>query len=227
MNSYVEALYNLLNEKSDPVKADPMKKYLKDRFEFFGIQANPRRDILKEFIKENGLPNNHDLEKVAQELFALPQRELHHCALEITEKVSKKTHYNWISLYEYLILTNSWWDTVDFISVNLVGEYFKRNNSDIIPTTEKWMFSKNIWLQRTCLLFQLKYKANTDVQLLKKYIDLLSSSKEFFIQKAIGWILREYSKTDSKFVIQFVDESNISNFSKREALKWIKNKGMI
>jgi 3-methyladenine DNA glycosylase AlkD len=76
-------------------------------------------------------------------------------------------------------------------------------------------------MQRSSLLFQLKYKNSLDVELLQKYILHLSSSKEFFIQKAIGWILREYGKTNSRWVIDFVSDATLAPLSKREALKHI------
>jgi 3-methyladenine DNA glycosylase AlkD len=88
------------------------------------------------------------------------------------------------------------------------------------------MNSGNMWLQRTALLFQLKYKKATDVNLLSDYILRLQGSKEFFINKAIGWILREYSKTDPDWVIQFVQNNNLANLSRREALKWIDRKNI-
>lgn len=93
--------------------------------------------------------------------------------------------------------------------------------------TTRWMNSDNMWLQRTCLLFQLKYKTSTDTQLLSSFIKPLSSSNEFFIRKAIGWALREYSKTDPDFVIQFTKENTLSGLSEREALKWLRNKGKL
>ncbi len=84
-----------------------------------------------------------------------------------------------------------------------------------------------MWLQRTCLLFQLHYKENTDDNLLGNVIMSLTGSKEFFIQKAIGWALREYSKTDSQAVINFVENNELPKLSKREAYKWLKNNGKL
>ena len=85
------------------------------------------------------------------------------------------------------------------------------------------MKSNNMWLQRTVILFQLGYKDKTDVNLLFKNIQKLMDSKEFFIQKAIGWALREYSKTDAQAVIDLVENNELAPLSKREALKWLKN----
>ncbi|MCK5077528.1 MAG: DNA alkylation repair protein, partial [Calditrichia bacterium] len=123
--------------------------------------------------------------------------------------------------------TKSWWDTVDFIATNLVGPLFEKYSELIIPYTKKWMDSGNIWLQRTSILFQLKYKEKTDFKLIIGFIQQCSSSNEFFIQKAIGWILREYSKTDASTVIEFVKNNKLAPLSEREALKWLKNQGRL
>ncbi|MFT6151359.1 MAG: 3-methyladenine DNA glycosylase AlkD [Flavobacteriales bacterium] len=120
-----------------------------------------------------------------------------------------------------MITNKSWWDTVDLITTNLVGNYFKLFPEQIIPITKIWMESDNIWLQRTCLIFQLKYKEEIDTDLLTDYILQLKDTKEFFINKAIGWILREYTRTNPEWVIDFVNKHELSNLSKREALKLI------
>ena len=142
-------------------------------------------------------------------------------------KFSKKLYEDFIGLFEHLIVTKSWWDSMDGIASWCVGEHFKRFPKLIKPFTEKWMKSKNMWLQRTVILFQLGYKDKTDVNLLFKNIQKLMDSKEFFIRKAIGWALREYSKTDAQAVMNFVENNEIASLSKREALKWLKNQGNI
>jgi 3-methyladenine DNA glycosylase AlkD len=122
---------------------------------------------------------------------------------------------------EYCLVHMSWWDSVDGIASEWLGLYFKTFPEQIIPVTSKWIASNNIWLQRSCILFQKTYKKTTDIQLLGKYILHCSHSKEFFIQKAIGWALREYSKTDSNWVTAFVAKNPLAPLSKREALKWL------
>ena len=134
---------------------------------------------------------------------------------------------HFIGLFEQLIITKSWWDSVDGLASWMVGEHFKRFPHQRDQYIDKWMKSGNMWLQRTCLLFQLGYKDKTDEILMGSIIMSLNGSKEFFIDKAIGWILREYSKTDFQAVINFVDNNELSNLSKREALKWLKNQGKL
>ncbi len=145
---------------------------------------------------------------------------MHYFAQELAENYIKKAERKDIELLEYMISHQSWWDTVDFISVKLVGVYFKIYPDSIESITQKWMKSGNIWLQRACLLFQLKYKKELDKDLLAAFIKELIGSKEFFINKAIGWVLREYSRTDAEWVQNFVNQTpELSNLSRREALR--------
>jgi len=87
----------------------------------------------------------------------------------------------------------------------------------------KWMTSQNMWLQRICILHQKRYKAQTDEQLLFSLCIQLKESKEFFIRKAIGWALREYSYVQTLAVITFVHSYEFSGLTKREALKHMKS----
>ena len=85
-----------------------------------------------------------------------------------------------------------------------------------------WVDSENIWLNRSALLFQLNYKKITNEELLQNFIHRLKHKKEFFIQKAIGWVLRQYSKTNPQWVIKLVEEEAIIGLARREALRLIK-----
>lgn len=154
----------------------------------------------------------------------MDERELQYFAIELLIKTKKQWTVEDVTLIEYLVTHKSWWDTVDFLAAIIAGAWFKKFPEHIKPVTEKWNTSENIWLQRTSILFQLKYKKDTDLKLLSKYIKRLFSSNEFFVQKAIGWILREYSKTDPVMVQKFVDTEKLMPLSKREALKVIERK---
>lgn len=117
-----------------------------------------------------------------------------------------------------MVTHKSWWDTVDYISIKLMGAYFKKFPEQRELYVKKWLASENIWLQRSALLFQLKYKENLDTTILSNAINYLVGSKEFFINKAIGWVLREYSRTNPKWVVDFVEKTNLNSLSRREAL---------
>ncbi|MCK5840207.1 MAG: DNA alkylation repair protein [Bacteroidales bacterium] len=225
-NSYLNELQKLFEENRNPENAAPMKKYMRNLFDYFGIKKPERTILQKSFFKKNGYPSQDNLENVLKELWDQAEREYQYFAMSLLEKMMKKPDKKAIGLYEYLITHKSWWDTVDLLAVNVVGRYFLQYPDQIKPQTTKWMASTNMWLQRTCILFQLKYKENTDLLLLEQFISQLSGSTEFFINKAIGWSLREYSKTDATYVVNLAKTIELAPLSKRESLKWLNRKKM-
>lgn len=208
-------LLALRNEEKAPV----MKAYMKNKFEFLGIQAPERKRVCKEHMKQNKVADQIELETIVKESWALLEREFQYCAIELLAANKKLWVLQTIKLFEFCITNKSWWDTVDFIATECTGAYFKLFPEQIRPVTVEWNSSSNRWLQRSSLLFQKSYKKDTDTALLSEYILNVSSSKEFFIQKAIGWILREYAKTNADWVRAFVKENTLAPLSKREALK--------
>lgn len=202
-------------------KAAAMSKYMRNKFQFFGIKSEFRKSIQKEFLSGSKLPQGDELKELIEKLWAAPQRECHYFALEILEKTVKKADESWMPLLEKLISENSWWDTVDAVASKLMGTYLKKHPQFRSLYPDKWISSDNFWFRRTALLYQLKYKKDTDFGRLKTYILLTAHEKEFFIQKAQGWALREYAKTNSTEVVEFVSahEDILSNLCKREALK--------
>jgi len=122
---------------------------------------------------------------------------------------------------EYTITQKSWWDTVDSIAGGTVGIHFRRFPEVREKYLAKWRASDNFWLRRTTILFQLNYKKETDFELLCDIIRENLGSKEFFINKAIGWALRQYARSDPKAVKKFVKATPLHPLSRREAMKHI------
>ena len=218
---YISEVVSTFRDSADPVKAIPMKAYMKQKFEYWGIKSPERRELSKPFLSKSSRPVNEELWNIILELWDQPEREFQYFAMDLFSKYNKEPDKNWINYYELLITKKSWWDTVDFIAASLVGNYFKMFPEMIKPITEKWMASQNLWLQRSCLIFQLKYKNEVDTELLASFIIPLSVSKEFFITKAIGWSLRQYSKFNAEWVLNFVNKIPLQPLSKREALRII------
>ncbi|MGB4204485.1 MAG: DNA alkylation repair protein [Bacteroidales bacterium] len=224
MNLYLQPVALLFQENANPTDAVFMKKYMRNMFEFFGIRSTIRQEIMRDFFKTYGLPELSIFESVIKELWQQPEREYQYFGIELTDRMFRKNIGCAIEVIEFMIVNKSWWDTVDLIAVNIAGKYFKKYPHLIQEKTENWLHSGNIWLQRTALLFQLKYKNKTNTALLFDLIKHLKDSNEFFIRKAIGWALREYSKTSPETVIQFVENNELPGLSRREALKWIEKK---
>ncbi|MGB6034771.1 MAG: DNA alkylation repair protein [Cryomorphaceae bacterium] len=218
---YVESIENAFKSAGGPERAAAQSDYMRNQFSFFGIMANERKEILKPFLRKENRPNKEDLESVVKSLWRKPERELHYAAQELASKYLRETEKKDIEWYEWMITNKSWWDTVDFIAATLVGNYFLKFPDERDKRIKAWLRSDNIWLQRTTLIFQLKYKDRVDADLLAANIHRLLGTNEFFINKAIGWALREYGKANPEWVKAFVRNNEMSNLSKREALKII------
>ena len=219
--SYLEPLIKSFTQHADKEAAAKMSGYMKNKFAFYGIPNPKRKELQSAFVKEHGWPGKEASGKVLRELWSLPQREYRYFAIDILDKFQKCSEEKDIALFEKLITTDSWWDTVDTLATKPVGTYFKLYPDQIKPVTGKWMKSGNMWLQRVCILFQLKYKKTTATKLLSGFILELKDSKEFFIQKAIGWSLREYSKSDPGWVREFLRKNKLMPLSIREGSKYI------
>ena len=220
MHPYVIPLKALFEKNADPTQAAPMKKYMRDQFEYLGIKNPQAGALLREFIAEHGLPQLERLDIIVRDLWSLPQREFQYLAMNLIGKYEKKLEPEFITTLEYLIVTKSWWDTVDALASHPVGTHFKRYSDIKVKYLRKWRRSENIWLRRTTILFQLGYKQETDFDLLCEIITENLGSDEFFINKAIGWALRQYAHTNPAPVKKFVNTTkDLNPLSRREALK--------
>ncbi len=196
------------------------------QFDFFGLKAPVWLPLTKELFKEQGVFEKEELKSFVRLCLEKEYREVHYFAIEMVQSQLSTQNEDFIYFLEELIITKSWWDTVDWI-VKLVGWHFERFPELIDQIVWNWAKSDNIWLVRSAILFQLKYKERTNSKLLFELISFQTSSKEFFIQKGAGWALREYSKTNPEAVIQFISENDLPSLTQREGLKWLRKKGVI
>ncbi len=219
MHPYVASLKTLFERNADPFQAGPMKKYMRDQFEYLGIKTPRNVALQKQFFEEFGFPSLSDLDPILRDLWSLPQREFQYVAVGLLGRFNKQITAKFIKTIEYLLVTKSWWDTVDSIAGGTVGVHFQRFPGVRENYLAKWRLSDNFWLRRATILFQLNYKGETDFELLCEIIRENLNSKEFFINKAIGWSLRQYARTDPKAVKRFVRATPLHPLSRREAMK--------
>jgi 3-methyladenine DNA glycosylase AlkD len=217
---FIESLATAFVENGNPENAVPMAKYMRNHFSFFGIKTEERRRIFKTIWKEHVNEVDQNARAIALQLYAKPQRELQYCGIEILIKQLKGNYKkDDIQLIEKLIITNSWWDSVDTIAKFILGDYLLEYPSETPKVIERFSNADNMWLNRSAILFQLGYKAKTNFDLLQYECEKHKNSNAFFIQKAIGWALREYAKINPEAVKKFVTSTNLKSLSKKEALK--------
>lgn len=217
---YFKKIQCVLREQGNPETAQGQIAYMKHQFDYFGLKAPVWLGISKHFFNENGVFQGENLKEFVRMCFDEPQREMHYIGLEMAQKAMKNESEDFIHFLEELILTKSWWDSVDWIA-KLVALHFDRFPHQIKPITEGWMASENMWLQRIAITFQRYFKKKTDADMLFDYVLRLSHSTEFFIQKGSGWALREYSKVNPQAVLDFVENNKLPNLTRREAIRLI------
>lgn len=218
----IQKIQSSFQKSKNPEIASGMSAYMKDQFPFLGIKAPKRKELFRHVAPELRKCEQDDLVELCLQLWDLEEREFQYTALDILKwkyKKPKEADLDWI---QYLITEKSWWDTVDLLASHCFGLYLMSFPDKRAAISDSWIKSDNLWLQRSTLLFQLKYKKQTDQELLFQNILSLNSNRDFFIQKAIGWSLREYSKSNPVAVKKFLNKHpEINQLALREASKYL------
>ena len=215
----VEELVKELKALANPDDAVAMKAYMKNKFEFLGVKTLARRKLTKTFFKQ-GTDFVIDWNFI-NEAWNNPYRELQYTALDYLEIRKKLLTPSDLPRLKKLAQTKSWWDTIDFLD-RLVGSIIAR-----FPETKEiivaWSCDEDIWLRRLAIDYQLLRKEKTDTELLEKILVNNLGRTEFFINKAIGWALRDYSKTNPDWVKDFIERYRVemAALSIREGSKYL------
>lgn len=212
-------IIGLLEENGDMVQAEKMSAYMQNRFEFAGIPKPKLKELIKPFLK-NTAKDALDWDLVSG-LWECKYREAQYTALEYLQKHRRQIVPSDIGRLEKCVVEKSWWETVDTLDA-FIGDIV-RQDKELVNVMLDWAVSDNIWLRRIAIDFQQEYKENTDTVLLEKIIVLNLGSNEFFINKAIGWSLRDYSKVNPTWVAGFVKKHGMkmAPLSVKEALKYL------
>ncbi|MFB0917569.1 MAG: DNA alkylation repair protein [Clostridiaceae bacterium] len=208
-------------EAKNPTEAKAMEAYMKNNFIFLGVKKPIREAIMTPYFKEQSKTKKIDWDFI-QVMYTKKEREFQYLALDYLHKMKKYINPKDLPKIETLITTHSWWETVDSAADLIYAAVSKDpNQKDIILTMSK---NENMWLRRTSILYQRKAKKDTNKEILEKTILNNLGTTEFFINKAIGWALREYAKTESEWVLAFTEKhkNSLSPLSLREALKHFK-----
>ena len=205
-------------EAGDPIRAEQQRAYMRNLFDYCGLGAPQWLGMLKEIFIQHGTFTGSKLKKYVELAYEQDYRELHYSGLEMMQTRIKEWPENWIKVLEKCIVTNSWWDTVDWLA-KITGIHFKHYPHLQQEYAHKWIESNNMWLQRVAIIHQLLWKEKTDEKLLFEMIRRRADSKEFFIQKACGWALRQHAKTFPKSVERFLEKNELAKLTIREARK--------
>ncbi len=204
---------------ADSEQAQPMKAYMKNHFDFLGVRTPDRRKVAKTFFKDFQAPGI-DWDFV-EACWAKPYREFQYIAIDYLVTKKKALVLDDLPRLKKLAQTKSWWDTIDGLD-KLVGKIVL-DNPEAKQMILEWSVDDDFWLRRIAIDHQLLQKEKTDTELLEQILINNLNQTEFFINKAIGWSLRDYSKTNPDWVRAFLAKysSQMANLSIREASKYI------
>lgn len=221
--NFITNLETDLRKNTNREIAIPMENYMKNNFVFLGIKTEERRSIFKRNYDIHKDEIKSNFRAITWELFTKKEREFHQCAIDlICKEIKKKYIVDDIQFIKKMLITNSWWDSVDVLAKYLLGHYLLQFPEKKYKVIESFSNSENMWLNRSAIIFQLDYKGNTDFDLLKSECEKHKHSNEFFIQKAIGWALRDYSRYNPIGVYEYVNSTQLKPLSQREALRNLK-----
>ena len=220
MDSIISEIRLSFEQKANPETAEKQSAYLKNKFIHFGLKTPVSREITKPVAIALKKHSIEEIMELAELCFNEPEREFHHLGVDILGRYCKQIPKGSLAYIRKMIETNSWWDSVDMLAAKVLGMYLLNYPEERVEM-DKWILDDDFWIRRSAILYQLKYKEHLEEERLFRYCRLTMHEKEFFIRKAIGWVLREYAKKNRKAVELFVaeNETDLSNLSRREALR--------
>ena len=219
MDKYLE-IKKRFEAKEDKENAAAMSKYMRNLFDFYGLHTPERKEIYKDFLKSEKKEKVIDWDFL-DKCYEDNHREFQYLVYDYLLALESYVSFEDIPRIKNYITTKPWWDTIDFLR-RVIGDVGLRD-ARVKDLMIDWSREENIWLRRTAIEHQLVLKDRTDTELLEQIIVNCFGSDEFFINKAIGWALRDYSKTDPAFVKEFINkyEDRMSRLSIKEASKYI------
>jgi 3-methyladenine DNA glycosylase AlkD len=213
-----------LKTAADPTKAPQMQAYMKSAMPFLGVTGPEQKRIWRQVFSAHPLTAAVQWRAVALTLWREARwREERYAAVALTDLPGYQTYRTPAALpmIEEMIVTGAWWDFVDVLAAHHLGDVLCSHPARVKPVLRRWATNRDMWRRRAAMLSQLRFKGDTDLDLLYACIEPNLEHRDFFIRKAIGWALRHYAWTDPREVARYVrkNRERLSPLSVREALK--------
>jgi 3-methyladenine DNA glycosylase AlkD len=221
---WIESLRAELQRCGDPERARGAQAYMKSAMPYYGVPAVPLRSLCRSLFRSLPLPDAGAWRDAVLEIFRGAQRrEEWYVAVELCSDKRARSfqRIGALPMYEELIVTAAWWDVVDALATRRLGEILRADPRPMRRAMTEWSRGENLWKRRSAILCQLHFGAGTDTALLYRFIEPSLGSREFFLNKAIGWALRHYARTDPAEVRRYVaaNRERLAPLSVREAMK--------
>lgn len=218
---WYDGLFEDMEKLYNQEQAGKMSDYMQNKFLFLGIPKPKLKELVQPYFKDS---KKYALDWGFVDIcYEKEYREAQYIAIDYLRMNMKKLEDEDLPKLKTLITTKSWWETVDSIDA-MVGNIVMKN-INLEKEMLNWSLSDNIWLKRVAIDFQQQYKEKTNTELLEEIICNNFGSEEFFINKAIGWSLRDYSKVNPNWVRGFIEKhkDKMAKLSIKEASKYIES----
>lgn len=213
-------LQHAMSAKTDTWQAQKMAVYMGGNFEFYGIQAGPRRQLQKPVLEASSEADAAELLEFALACWDQPRRELHYTAVDVLRKRVRALGPDEFDAVGQFVRREAWWDTIDALAAWVIGMMVKEHR-ELQPFMDEWIVSTDVWVARTAMLHQLGWRAEAEAERLFHYALTQADNTDDFMRKAIGWALRQHGRVEPDEVRAFVaeHEDQLSGLTRREALK--------
>ena len=187
-----------------PERAVQEKAYLKSDLEFLGASVWEIRRVVQAFAK--GTPLTHDeVIALAEALWSEPMHERRMAAVALLELHPWLLSPADLPLVERLLRESRTWALVDGLATDVVGGILAASPLKVTPVLDRWATDPDFWIRRTSLLAELRpLRAGSEMEPFLRRADAMLDEKEFFIRKAIGWVLREVGRRRQAEVVAWI-----------------------
>jgi len=224
---FVEELEDDLRSVGDAERARGAKAYLKSDLEFIGVAAKPLRAVARAFLADHPGIDHAALLELVRTLWERPVFELKAVAVALLERRTDDLVTGDLEFVETLLRGSKTWALVDWLCTKVAAPLVARDPALTEPTLRRWSTDDDFWIRRASMLAQLPAlrAGGGDFELFASLASSMVEEKEFFIRKAIGWVLRDVSKKRPwlahDFLIEHIDE--VSGLTFREGSKYLPN----
>lgn len=218
---YVAQVQAALAPLADAGKAREMRAYMREQFDFLGVQTPARRAALAALGRMH-LEASGALQ-AAEQLWRLPLREYRYAAVDLLARHAKVLTPEHVPRLLRLAQREAWWDTVDGLA-GVVGDVLlaaRPAQPEVQQLMDEALYHKSLWVRRIAMIHQLGWRLQTDSGRLFAYALALAHEDDFFIRKATGWALRDYARWNPQGVEHFVAQHRhqLSALTVREAIR--------
>jgi 3-methyladenine DNA glycosylase AlkD len=228
MESAVAYVSRELASRACPSSAKAMQKYMKTDMPFLGVKSAGQKEVFRGLKKEYRPSTPDEYAALVAGLWSLPHREEKYVAISAACGFREFIVPQSLAIYSRLIREGAWWDLVDGVAIHCVGVLVRGYRRELRPIMESWIDDGCMWIRRSALLCQIGHRADTDEQMLFEFCRRRASETEFFIRKAIGWALRDYSYAAPDSVARFLGDNSrvLSGLSRREGARVLVRRGL-